>query len=375
MILVEFLMSMIMFDSSKLCAGSLPSFFFFHSPLTALPHSLLHNTRLGLSDTLKQLYKLIKPLADCVVPQEYGTTIPEKRSVGLKICNGLLEKIKYDLSVARTDNQVDMRYMINMDYSADLPINTMGRRIRTRLYFTSESHLHTVLNSFRFAVADHPLLSLKGIEIINSTPELCYLTQIVMRVFEDTRFELSDSRRYRVEILFSPGATAEPLSIPEEDRDLDLTRTGTEPLQQIGRDGLTCQEVEDFFQMAIMEGGGLQNVEELASFPPSPESKQIQGSPAKVAPKQYELEPTIEENDGPERLEEADQDRSLQSKELFSAEADAHKSEDGAGGARASRKYFWGTIAVSSVLAGVGCVLVACSIAGRDRRRWSTRRY
>ena len=64
-------------------------------------------------------------MADCVVPQEYGTTITEKRSVGVKICGPLLEKIRYDLNIARTDNKTDMRYMINMDYSADLPINTM----------------------------------------------------------------------------------------------------------------------------------------------------------------------------------------------------------------------------------------------------------
>jgi hypothetical protein len=38
---------------------------------------------------------------------EYGTTIPEKRSVGAKICHGLLEKIKYDLAVARTDYAVE----------------------------------------------------------------------------------------------------------------------------------------------------------------------------------------------------------------------------------------------------------------------------
>jgi inositol-hexakisphosphate/diphosphoinositol-pentakisphosphate 1-kinase len=52
---------------------------------------------------------MAKEMADCVVPQEYGTTIEEKRSVGVKICHGLLEKIKYDLEIARTDNDVDMR--------------------------------------------------------------------------------------------------------------------------------------------------------------------------------------------------------------------------------------------------------------------------
>ena len=103
--------------------------------------SVLHNPHLGLSDTLHQLYDLAKKFADCVVPQgrpicatlflvwshcatnvsksicptsqEYGTTIAEKRSVGLKICHGLLEKIKFDLSVARQDkNQADIRYMV-----------------------------------------------------------------------------------------------------------------------------------------------------------------------------------------------------------------------------------------------------------------------
>lgn len=53
------------------------------------------------------------------------------------------DHFSYDLSIARTDNQVDMRYLINMDYHADLPINSMGRRVRSRLYFTSESHLHS----------------------------------------------------------------------------------------------------------------------------------------------------------------------------------------------------------------------------------------
>jgi inositol-hexakisphosphate/diphosphoinositol-pentakisphosphate 1-kinase len=146
-----------------------------------------------------------------------------------------------------------------MDYSRDLPINTMGRRIRTRLYFTSESHLHTVLNTLRFAgpanEASPLLLSEEGMKILNSTPELCYLTQIVMRVFEDSRSEMADDpRRFRVEILFSPGATATPLHLDEFDRDLDATRCESAPLQIIGKEGLTCQEVEDFFERAIAEG-------------------------------------------------------------------------------------------------------------------------
>lgn len=71
---------------------------------------VLHNPHLGLSNTLQKLYKLAKLMADCVVPQEYGTTASEKRSVGLKICHGLLEKIAYDLRSAREDDSnLDIR--------------------------------------------------------------------------------------------------------------------------------------------------------------------------------------------------------------------------------------------------------------------------
>ena len=41
-------------------------------------------------------------MADCVVPQEYGTTVEEKRSVGVKICHSLLEKIKYVRDLKRS---------------------------------------------------------------------------------------------------------------------------------------------------------------------------------------------------------------------------------------------------------------------------------
>jgi inositol hexakisphosphate/diphosphoinositol-pentakisphosphate kinase len=55
---------------------------------------MLHNPHLGLTETLQKLYDLAKAMADCVVPQEYGITIEEKRDIGAKMCHTLLEKIK-----------------------------------------------------------------------------------------------------------------------------------------------------------------------------------------------------------------------------------------------------------------------------------------
>jgi len=226
---------------------------------------VLHNPHLGLTSVLHKLYSLAKDMADTVVPQEYGTTLAEKRSVGIKVCSPLLEKIRDDLQIARTDNKTDMRYLINMDYSADLPITTMGRRIRTRLYFTSESHLHTLINVLRFAGdncssgstsnGSSPVLSPYGMEFLNESKEVCYLTQVVIRLFEDTGRRMSHPRRYRVEILFSAGATGTPIHQCKSTKEADSTRLDTDHLVAVGREGLTCQEVEEFFDSIIAERG------------------------------------------------------------------------------------------------------------------------
>ncbi|CAN0477559.1 unnamed protein product [Laminaria digitata] len=51
--------------------------------------------------------------------------------------------------IARSDDEVDMRYQLDLRNIEDLPLSSLGRRVRTRLYFTSESHLHTIINVLR----------------------------------------------------------------------------------------------------------------------------------------------------------------------------------------------------------------------------------
>lgn len=219
---------------------------------------MLHNPHLGLTSTLSTLYDLAKSMADCVVPQEYGITLEEKRDIGCKMCATLLDKINFDLAIARTDNQVDMRYLINMDYSSDLPINSMGRRVRSRLYFTSESHLHSLLNVLRISSSKDNCvkspLSAQGRQILADASELCYLTQVVIRLFEDTQKSIEDPKRFRVEIWFSPGATATPMHMESMYREDDSSRFDTEKLQKISIEGLSCNQVEEYFAEAMKDG-------------------------------------------------------------------------------------------------------------------------
>jgi Histidine phosphatase superfamily (branch 2) len=139
--------------------------------------------------------------ADCVVPQEYGlhevdkvilsykhessdlvrnnTLFASQRTIGSKLCNALLEKIKHDLMAVQSNCATDQHYLLDHSHAEDLAINSLSRSVRTRLYFTSESHLHTLLNVLRYPKEGQPCaFSSEGLRVIEKTPELGYLTQV-----------------------------------------------------------------------------------------------------------------------------------------------------------------------------------------------------
>jgi hypothetical protein len=66
------------------------------------------------------------------------------------------------------------------------------------------------------AAAASPILGADGLvtpeamRMLEATPELDYLTHIVIRLYENFRFPTGHPRRHRVEILFSPGASFNP---------------------------------------------------------------------------------------------------------------------------------------------------------------------
>lgn len=171
-------------------------------------YDVLHNIHLKL-EGIEELYQLSKAFDSCVVPQEYGSDRLEKRYIGCKMCCALLEKIRKDIHVAMTnaDDENAMLYRLDHTHAEDLQINSVHRAVRTRLYFTSESHMHTLLNVLHYpSDGQPPLLSEEGLQAIDDIPAVSYLSQIVLRVFEQT------PTSYRCELSFSPGAIADPFS-------------------------------------------------------------------------------------------------------------------------------------------------------------------
>ncbi|KAL5257711.1 hypothetical protein ACHWQZ_G012583 [Mnemiopsis leidyi] len=172
-----------------------------------IKYDVQHNSKLGLKNTI-HLYTCVKPLADLIVPQEYGITEPEKVEIGRMILSPLVRKLMADLKVASTDDTSDNPYRLNPSYMPN--VLSPGRYVRTRLYFTSESLIHSFLNLTRYAgLCDPEDESWKeAMEYLGSVREAQYHTQIVLMMYEDRHLPEGDPNRFRVSINFSPGTAA-----------------------------------------------------------------------------------------------------------------------------------------------------------------------
>ncbi|XP_034091803.1 inositol hexakisphosphate and diphosphoinositol-pentakisphosphate kinase 1 isoform X4 [Gymnodraco acuticeps] len=161
-----------------------------------------HNASLGLEDTL-ELFRLSRALADIVIPQEYGISKAEKLDIAQAYCVPLMKKIQLDLQRTHEDEAVNKLHPL---YSRG--VMSPGRHVRTRLYFTSESHVHSLLSVFRYGglLDDEKDQQWKqAMDYLSAVTELNYMTQIVIMLYEDNNKDPSSEERFHVEIHFSPG--------------------------------------------------------------------------------------------------------------------------------------------------------------------------
>ncbi|KAM4630608.1 inositol hexakisphosphate and diphosphoinositol-pentakisphosphate kinase 2 isoform 2-T2 [Polymixia lowei] len=165
-------------------------------------YDVIHNASLGLEDML-ELFRLSRALADIVIPQEYGISEVEKLDIAYAYCLPLVRKIQMDLQRTHEDESVNKLHPL---YSRG--VMSPGRHVRTRLYFTSESHVHSLLSIFRYGGLldeEKDQQWKRAMDYLSAVSELNYMTQIVIMLYEDNNKDISSEERFHVELHFSPG--------------------------------------------------------------------------------------------------------------------------------------------------------------------------
>ncbi|XP_072390561.1 inositol hexakisphosphate and diphosphoinositol-pentakisphosphate kinase 2 isoform X3 [Diabrotica undecimpunctata] len=171
-----------------------------------IKYDLQHNQHTLQFDQAEELYTYAKYLADIVIPQEYGLTSQEKLTIGQGICTPLLKKIKADLQRNIEETGEENVNRLNPRYSHG--VSSPGRHVRTRLYFTSESHIHSLITVLRHG----GLVDVKkdeqwrrAMEYVSCVSELNYMSQIVIMLYEDPTKDPCSEERFHIELHFSPG--------------------------------------------------------------------------------------------------------------------------------------------------------------------------
>lgn len=275
-------------------------------------YDLLHNAHLNL-EGLDELFKVAQILADGVIPNEYGINPKQKLKIGSKIARRLLGKILIDLRNTREEALNVAELKSNQDKCSDLTktekddkdlqpklfiktddtrrssttsemsmdqdddedketkyrldpkyanVKTPDRHVRTRLYFTSESHIHSLMNVLRYCYLDESLqgedslICHSALERLHKTKELDYMSYIVIRMFENTEVALEDPTRFRIELTFSRGADLSPLEMNDckaasLHQEHTLPIMGPERLQEVGS-YLTLEKMEKMIRQFAM---------------------------------------------------------------------------------------------------------------------------
>ncbi|KAJ3515336.1 hypothetical protein NLJ89_g1825 [Agrocybe chaxingu] len=123
---------------------------------------------------IHELYGRAKALFDLVAPQEYGIDPDEKEEIGVLTSLPLLRNVVSDLEAARNNGESSLT-----------------------LYFTKESHIHTLVN----------LVLLSGLPIANRRiPELDYASHITFELYERNHGRGNSDKEYSIKLSLSEGA-------------------------------------------------------------------------------------------------------------------------------------------------------------------------
>ena len=196
-----------------------------------IKYDIIHNKSI-IGHTALDLYKVVNNLADFVMPLEYGIKIEEKINIGIKFIKPLLSKIYNDLlwvnretlnkkgiknsviysninltnkNVKSLESQERTYFGLDEGKLDKNEIKSAWRHIKTRFYFTSQSHLYSLLNTLIYSMNSFLVDNGKSINPIWSVFDLDYLSHIVFRLFENYNVDKKSEERFRIEIIVSAG--------------------------------------------------------------------------------------------------------------------------------------------------------------------------
>ena len=243
-----------------------------------IKYDIIHNKTI-IGETALELYAIITNLAEFVMPLEYGIKIDEKIKIGIKFIKPLLNKIYNDLLwILNIDGSFHSNSFIkdnnnqgkDKDFDSSIKdlqslesqeknyfgldeekldkgeIKSAWRHVKTRIYYTSQSHLYSLLNTLIYSMNSFLVdeqKNGKSNEIWNVF-DLDYCSHIVFRLFENYNVDKNSKERYRIEIIVSPGA------------DDDLSKcddTHLVPLNPwiILNDHLTLSDIQKYFNFIL----------------------------------------------------------------------------------------------------------------------------
>ncbi|CAB3364586.1 Hypothetical predicted protein [Cloeon dipterum] len=229
-----------------------------------IKYDLQHNQHTLQFEQAEELYICAKYLADIVIPQEYGLSKQNKLTIGQGICTPLLKKIRADLQRNIEEFGEENVNRLNPRYSHG--VSSPGRHVRTRLYFTSESHVHSLLTVLRYGglldeTKDEQWR--RAMQYVSMVSELNYMAQVVIMLYEDPTKDPFSEARFHVELHFSPGVNCcvqKNLPPGPGFRPHSRNDSGTSKNMQQGSDsgGSTTKEEEEEDEFELDEMMGIQ---------------------------------------------------------------------------------------------------------------------
>ncbi|THV08568.1 hypothetical protein K435DRAFT_740770 [Dendrothele bispora CBS 962.96] len=183
---------------------------------------------------LHELYGRAKALFDLVAPQEYGIEPEEKEEIGVLTSLPLLQNVVRDLEAARNKGESSLT-----------------------LYFTKESHIHTLVN----------LVLTSGLPIANRRiPELDYCSHITFELYERNHGRGNSDKEYSIRLSLSEGAHSSNVLDSTLDARHSLNVQQRRKLTQHLPYSLVIEKLsKHFHRMTDPEDGAFETVEALPS--------------------------------------------------------------------------------------------------------------